>query len=295
MSEKLGNGAERVAAHPVANQGGRGVGDHLRAFVFDEVRPVRVVHRKGEPWFVAKDVCAALGIKNSRDAISVLDADEVGGVGLTYTPSNQHGTFDPVQQEVTVISESGLYTLILRSRQATTPGTVAHRFRRWVTGEVLPQLRRAGAYSIKQRQVEAQYLRSLSAAIGAIHRAGDKATAEAVARHYAAELGIVAASAHTAASDGGPVVTLQGRVRPLVMAFLAERTRPVARGLVGATDLYNAFLAWLEDHGEPAVTHRAAGDAFRLSGLKKGRGRVVVYLGIELVAKAPSPPSGMAE
>jgi prophage antirepressor-like protein len=49
-------------------------------------------------------------------------------------------------QEVVIVSESGLYTLILRSRTATTPGTVQHRFRRWVTSEVLPAIRKTGTY-----------------------------------------------------------------------------------------------------------------------------------------------------
>ena len=50
------------------------------------------------------------------------------------------------QGEATIISESGLYTLVLRTRDALTPGTAAHRFRKWVTGEVLPALRRTGSY-----------------------------------------------------------------------------------------------------------------------------------------------------
>ena len=99
---------------------------------------LRVIEREGAPWFVAADVCRALDVKNNRDAIEKLDDDEKG-VALTDTLGGQ--------QEMLIVSESGLYTIVLRCRDATTPGTVAHRFRKWVTSEVLPSLRRTGAYA----------------------------------------------------------------------------------------------------------------------------------------------------
>ncbi|EKB8006303.1 Bro-N domain-containing protein [Salmonella enterica] len=89
------------------------------------------------PWFVAKDACAVLGIANPRDAVGKLDDDEKD-VALTDTLSGR--------QKMTIISESGMYTLILRCRDAVTPGTVPHRFRKWVTNEVLPQIRKTGKY-----------------------------------------------------------------------------------------------------------------------------------------------------
>jgi prophage antirepressor-like protein len=91
----------------------------------------------GNPWFSAKDVSDALGLRNSRKAIAMLDDDEKG-VTSSYTPGGM--------QAVNVISESGLYTLILRCRDAVTPGTIPYRFRKWVTGEVLPQIRKTGSY-----------------------------------------------------------------------------------------------------------------------------------------------------
>ena len=91
----------------------------------------------GNPWFAASDVCKALGLTNSRMSLKALDADEKG-VSSTYTPGGR--------QAVNVISESGLYTLILRCRDAVTPGTIPYRFRKWVTGEVLPQIRKTGRY-----------------------------------------------------------------------------------------------------------------------------------------------------
>lgn len=103
-------------------------------FRFDE-HPIRVVVRDGEPWFVAADVCRALELQNPTMALGALDADERAKLNL-----GRGG-------ETNVISESGLYTLILRCRQATTPGTVPHRFRKWVTAEVLPAIRRKGSYT----------------------------------------------------------------------------------------------------------------------------------------------------
>ncbi len=105
-----------------------------------EAKAIRVLtDASGSPWFVGADICEALGISNSRDALSKLDPDEKG-VGLTDTLGGQ--------QEVGTVNESGLYTLILRCRDATKEGTVPHRFRKWVTAEVLPSLRKTGAYMV---------------------------------------------------------------------------------------------------------------------------------------------------
>ena len=110
--------------------------------VFDfEAHEVRVIDQNGEPWFVAKDVCKVLGISNHRDAISKLDADEKG-VSLTDTLGGS--------QQTSIINESGLYTIVLRCRDATTVGTVPHRFRKWVTSEVLPSIRKTGSYGLPQ-------------------------------------------------------------------------------------------------------------------------------------------------
>lgn len=106
-------------------------------FKFESASPVRMFNIDGNPWFSAKDVSDALGLRNSRKAIAMLDEDEKG-VTSSYTPGGM--------QAVNVISESGLYTLILRCRDAVTPGTIPYRFRKWVTGEVLPQIRRTGRY-----------------------------------------------------------------------------------------------------------------------------------------------------
>ena len=109
----------------------------LAVFSFQEEHQVRVVMINGEPWFVAKDVCDALRLVNSRKALMSLDEDEKG-VTLSYTPGGE--------QKLNIISESGLYTLILRCRDAVKQGTTAWRFRKWVTNEVLPSICKNGEY-----------------------------------------------------------------------------------------------------------------------------------------------------
>lgn len=110
----------------------------LTPFLFEEEHLVRSVTDAGDPWFVIADVCRVLGISNHRDAASRLDDDEKG-VGVFETAGGP--------QEMVIINEIGLYTLILRSHGAITPGTFAHRFRKWVAGEVLPSIRKTGAYA----------------------------------------------------------------------------------------------------------------------------------------------------
>ena len=109
----------------------------LSTFNF-ESNSIRTLAIDNEPWFVAKDVCDAIGLTNSRMSLIALDEDEKG-VSLIYTPSGQ--------QEMNIVSESGMYTLILRCRDAVKKGSVPHRFRKWVTSEVLPQIRKTGSYS----------------------------------------------------------------------------------------------------------------------------------------------------
>ena len=111
----------------------------LSTFNF-ESNSIRTLAIDNEPWFVAKDVCDAIGLTNSRMSLIALDEDEKG-VSLIYTPSGQ--------QEMNIVSESGMYTLILRCRDAVKKGSVPHRFRKWVTAEVLPTIRKTGKYESK--------------------------------------------------------------------------------------------------------------------------------------------------
>ena len=95
---------------------------------------------KGELWFVTADVCRVLDIKNSRDAVADLDDDEKGVVNTDTLGG---------KQEMNIINESGLYSLILRSRKPE-----AKAFRKWVTSDVIPSIRKTGSYSVTKNPVD---------------------------------------------------------------------------------------------------------------------------------------------
>lgn len=95
---------------------------------------VRVLQIEDAPWFVATDVAESLGYKSPKDAASYLDDDEKGSA-IVRTPGGD--------QKLTVINESGLYALVLRSRKPE-----ARKFAKWVTSEVLPAIRKTGSYSL---------------------------------------------------------------------------------------------------------------------------------------------------
>src|SRR5690606_38357704 len=115
-------------------------------------RPVRTVLVDGEPWFVAADVARLLGYRMASDMTRRLDPED-RGTRSVRTPSGQ--------QEMTIISEAGLYAAILGSQ---VPG--AREFKRWVTHEVLPAIRRTGRYEVQPAyqlpQTYAEALRELA-------------------------------------------------------------------------------------------------------------------------------------
>ncbi|HHF5389568.1 TPA: P22AR C-terminal domain-containing protein [Haemophilus influenzae] len=108
-----------------------------------ESNSIRTLVINNEPWFVAKDVCDTLKISNISDALLKLDDDEKATIGLTDSQAGNGA------QSISIISESGMYTLILRCRDAVKKGSIPHRFRKWVTAEVLPTIRKTGKYESK--------------------------------------------------------------------------------------------------------------------------------------------------
>ena len=108
-----------------------------------ENQVIRVVGTAEAPWWVGSDVCAVLEIANNRDALNRLDDDEKDDVVITDTIGRQ--------QTVKAINESGLYSLILTSRKPQ-----AKKFKKWVTSEVLPAIRKTGRYSLANPQSQAQ-------------------------------------------------------------------------------------------------------------------------------------------
>ena len=104
----------------------------LRVFESNDFGHIRVVTQEGSSWFVATDICRALLITDTWGAVSRLDDDEKG-TGLISTPGGP--------QQMTIINESGLYSLVLSSRKPE-----AKAFKRWITHEVIPAIRKTGGY-----------------------------------------------------------------------------------------------------------------------------------------------------
>ena len=107
--------------------------NELKIFENPAFGQVRIVERDGEPWFVGKDVAQALGYKNPQEAIRTHVDEEDRGVSEILTPGGK--------QNIPIINESGLYSLVLSSKLPT-----AKAFKRWITSEVIPSIRKHGAY-----------------------------------------------------------------------------------------------------------------------------------------------------
>lgn len=107
-------------------------------FKFED-QEVRIIDQQGNPWFVLGDICRVLNIGNPSDAASRLDDDEKNTLGITEGAGNP---------EKLIVNESGLYSLILRSRKAE-----AKRFKKWVTAEVLPTIRKTGSFGVDPLKV----------------------------------------------------------------------------------------------------------------------------------------------
>lgn len=109
--------------------------NEIQTFTSDEFGTIRTTaDESGEPWFVARDVCSALGLGRQQDSTRYLDADEKGEC-LVDTSSGE--------QTMVTVSEAGFYSLVMKSRKPE-----ARAFKRWVTHEVLPAIRRQGGYMV---------------------------------------------------------------------------------------------------------------------------------------------------
>ncbi len=183
---------------------------------------VRVVtDERGEPWFVARDVCEILGLDNNRQALAGLDEDEKG----VTTADTLGGA-----QTLNTVCESGLYSLILRSRKPE-----ARAFKRWITHEVLPAIRRTGLYSGDAAGLDSALMRTrdymaLRGMAGSVHGLG--ITAKAVCRHSGLawrerrrrghEFPVAALDR---AADGRQAARGPLAERPGAMSFFFERNR----------------------------------------------------------------------
>ncbi len=107
----------------------------LQIFNNADFGEIRVLEMDSEPWFVGKDIADILGYSNSRKAIGDHVDEEDKGVTKCYTPGGK--------QDLLIINESGLYSLILSSKLES-----ARKFKRWITSEILPSIRKTGTYKV---------------------------------------------------------------------------------------------------------------------------------------------------
>lgn len=182
-------------------------------FRYAEATELRAVTIDGDPWFVANDVTAILGVGNTSQALSYLDDDERGVI----TNDTLGGP-----QLVSIVSEAGLYSLILRSRKAE-----ARTFKRWITHTVLPEIRRTGSFGV-QVALPKDYASALRAL-------ADEAEAHELARVRIREL-------EPAASAWGSLVEATGDYSVGDAAKMLSRDPSIQIG-------QNTLFRWLGKHG----------------------------------------------
>ena len=121
--------------------------NEIKVFTNEDFGEVRTLEIDGAPWFIGKDVAQRLGYSNTRDALANHVDEEDKGVAKCDTLGGA--------QDMAIINESGLYSLVLSSKLES-----ARKFKRWITSEVIPQIRKTGAYHVPQTY--AQALRELA-------------------------------------------------------------------------------------------------------------------------------------
>jgi prophage antirepressor-like protein len=135
----------------------------VKTFMNENLGTVRVVKNEIGEWFVAKDVCDILEINNPRQAITRLDDDEKSAVIL-----NDAVTANNINHNINVVNEYGLWQLVLGSRKPQ-----AKEFKRWLTHEVIPAIRKNGGYIDGQEFVPAEEKAKLEAEVRELHRMAD--------------------------------------------------------------------------------------------------------------------------
>lgn len=253
----------------------------LVSFEF-EGQSVRSLLRGGEPWWVAGDVCQCLELANSRKATERLDADERDGVTLSDAMGRE--------QVHTIVNEPGLYTLVLSSRKES-----ARRFKRWLTHEVLPALRREGRYTMAGADAAAdeaavplglldlEVERLWQSRVGIYLKVYGKTTArwlieQSPLPHPPVAVAGMTPLATAGMPDGAGDIAL----------FLGERCAMDAESEVTAEAMFGAFLIWHQANGQGrAPTQTLFGRVLSRLGLQRVKTyRHVKYLGVRLRADA---------
>lgn len=241
----------------------------LQSFGFGD-QLVRVMDRNGGAWFVANDVCGALEISNPRDAVRRLEDDERDDVGITDAIGRN--------QVTTIISESGVYSLIFKSRK---PCAVA--FRRWVTGQVLPTIRETGRFEVSTPPpIEPVPVDALDFVDRV--RAGLQMVREAriIFGLSAARRAWTLAGLPDVSDDGTVAARhLDAKVQSVAKWF-AERVEIQSGTRESAARLYMDYARWCDEGEESPVNMTQFGRTMGDLGIEKIRNSNVFYVSVQL-------------
>lgn len=234
---------------------------------------VRVIERRGEAWFIAKDVSHALGIVNVPHAVSRLDNDEKDDVVIDDVTGRR--------QEMLAINESGLYSLILTSRKPA-----ALRFKKWVTSEVLPSIRRIGRYDAACTQDdETSGMLQIGAALSSPDDIERLLSAMKVVREARIIFGLEAARRAwllVGLPDLSPPQATIGRTSGSVKEWLVSRTVAAPGQREQAKILYGNYLDWCEVNGIAPAHQAMFGRALSSAGYISFKSGPMWRLGIAL-------------
>lgn len=242
----------------------------LAVFAFGE-QMVRIIDRDGSPWFVGRDVCAALALTNPAKSLGRIPDDEKG-VTIGDTLGGK--------QEMTIISEPGMYRLVLTSRTEA-----AERFKTWVVSEVLPAIRRTGAYirpaandadlpddgiDYETETGRASVLTRLALVRAAARTFGRAAAQEAWRRSGLPDVDVRAAAGFVGVEDED------------VRAWLNDRVEFVPGDRTQSSVLYADYLNWCGQTGRTARSLTFFGRRMRASGIVFVRSGNIFAMGVRL-------------
>jgi hypothetical protein len=244
-------------------------GDHLVRVLTDD---------QGTPWWVARDVCRVLGISKYRDAMSRLDSDERGSEKLD-TPGGE--------QNMNTINESGLYTLIFRSNKPE-----AKTFRRWITHEVLPSIRKTGSYQMPGANPEGYIAGAGARKSGHMYFPMAKLV-ESADKHLEGRAALKAINYFTGMPVDDLLEELESKqrtakagtldgARNMVEEFLADRCEFADGYQIGATELYKVFYDWCRNSGVMKVISKKRFGMIMGHSFERVKAGTIFYIGVRL-------------
>jgi prophage antirepressor-like protein len=226
---------------------------YLQSFRHDQFGQIRSIDAEGNPWFVARDVATALGYRDTVNAIKT----HCKGVVKRHLPSNGG------KQECSTIPESDLYRLILRSKLPS-----AEAFQDWVTMEVLPAIRKTGAYSAVPPTDDS--ITRLSARVQALEQALIQRLSLAPTRIQRKQLQSILAL---------PVMADYATSVARWIIEECRRTADCKRSLYGMMETYND---WAQDAGQPTVSVKRFGMILTQLGIPKIRRPQGMFVGLDV-------------